>query len=57
MVLSNKMPKLFHAVGDDPMQVGRSDFILASTSSSPAVSHVALLPKLLGHVRKLKLMS
>ena len=57
MVLSNKMPKLFHVVGDDPMQVGRSDFILASTSSSPAVSHVALLPKLPGHVRKLKLMS
>ena len=57
MVLSNKMPKLFHVVGDDPMQVGRADFIRASTSSLPAVSHVALLPKMPGHVRKLKLMS
>lgn len=57
MVLSNKMPKLFHVVGDSPMHVGRTDFILATTSASPSVSHVALLPKLPGHVRKLKLMS
>ena len=27
MVLSNRMPKLFHLVGDDPQQVGRADFI------------------------------
>jgi len=40
MVLSNKMPKLFHVVGDSPMQVGRTDFILATTSASPSVSHV-----------------
>ena len=57
MVLSNKMPKLFHVVGDSPMQVGRTDFIRASTAASPSVSHVALLPKLPGHVRKLKLMN
>ena len=57
MVPSSKMPKLFHAVGDEPMQVGRADFIRASTSASSSVSHVALLPKLPGHVRKLKLMS
>ena len=57
MVLSSKMPKLFHAVGDELMQVGRADFIRASTSASSSASHVALLPKLPGHVRKLKLMS
>ena len=57
MVLSNRMPKLFHAVGDDPMQVGRSDFIRGASSSSSVVSHIALLPKLPGHVRCLKLMN
>ena len=57
MVLSNRMPKLFYPIVDDPMSLGRADFIRASTVSSPAVSHVALLPKLPGHVRKLKLMS
>ena len=34
MVLSNKMPKLCHAIGDDPMQVGRADFIRATVSIS-----------------------
>lgn len=53
MVLSNKKPKLFHVMGDTPTQVGRADFILASTSASSSVSHVALLLKLPGHVRKL----
>ena len=57
MVLSNRMPKLFHLVGDDPMQVGRADFIRGAASSSSVVSHIALLPKLPGHVRCLKLMS
>ena len=57
MVLSNRMPKLFHLIGDDPMQVGRADFIRGAASSSSVVSHIALLPKLPGHVRCLKLMS
>ena len=57
MVISDKMPKLFHLVGDDPMQVARSDFIRGTVSSSSAVTHVALLPQLPGHVRCLKLMS
>ena len=57
MVLSNRMPRLFTAIGDEPMQIGRADFIRASAASSTSVSHVALIPKLPGHVRRLKLMS
>ena len=57
MVLSNKFPKLVTAIGDEPMNLGRADFIRASTASSTSVSHVALIPKLPGHVRRLKLMT
>ena len=59
MVLGNKFPRLMHVIGEEPMQIGRSDFILgaASASSSTTVNHIALLPKLPGHVRCLKLMS
>ena len=39
------------------MQVGRSDFILGAASSSTTVNHIAVLPKLPGHVRCLKLMN
>ena len=56
MVLSNKFPKLVTAIGDEPMNIGRAEFIRASTASSTSVSHVALIPKLPGHVRRLKLM-
>ena len=56
-VLSNKFPRLLHIVGDEPMQVRRSDFILGAASSSTTVNHIALLPKLPGHVRCLKLMN
>ena len=57
MVISNKFPKLMHMVGEEPMQIGRSDFILGAASSSTTVNHIALLPKLPGHMRCLKLMN
>ena len=57
MVVGRKMPKLFHAVGDEPSGVGRADFMRGVTNSSHELACKPLLPKLPGHVRQLKLMS
>ncbi len=57
MVVGHKMPKLFHAVGDEPSAVGRADFLRGVTHASHELACKPLLPKLPGHVRQLKLMS
>lgn len=57
MVVGRKMPKLFQAVGDDPSQVGRADFLRGVTNVAHELACKPLLPKLPGHVRQLKLMS
>ena len=57
MVVGRKMPKLFHAVGDEPSQVGKADFLKGVTTVTHQLACKPLLPKLPGHVRLLKLMS
>ena len=49
-------PRILETISECPMQLGRHDFLLGVASSSQQVVHKPLLPKLPGHVRKLKLM-
>lgn len=55
-VLGTKRRKILETISDRPMQLGKHDFLLGVASSSQQVVHKPLLPKLPGHVRKLKLM-
>ena len=56
-VLSKKPLLSLPLVGDNPMQVGKSDFLLGIASTISSVPAAPLLPKIPGHVRKIKLMS
>ena len=55
-VFGTKKRKVLQTISDRPMQIGKHDFLLGVASSSQQVVHKPLLPKLPGHVRKLKLM-
>ena len=55
-VFGAKKRKVPDTISDSPMQLGKHDFLLGVASSSQQVVHKPLLPKLPGHVRKLKLM-
>ena len=55
-VFGAKKRKVLQTISDRPMQIGKHDFLLGVASSSQQVVHKPLLPKLPGHVRKLKLM-
>ncbi len=57
MVVGRKMPKIFHAVGDEPSQVGKAEFLKGVTTVTHELACKPLLPKLPSHVRQLKLVS
>ncbi len=44
-------------IGDSPMTIGRSDFLMSAAATVSSAPMAPLLPKIPGHVRKLKLMS
>ena len=44
-------------IGDSPMTIGKSDFLMGMASTTTSMQAAPLLPKIPGHVRKLKLMS
>ena len=44
-------------IGDNPMTIGKPDFLMGMASTTTSMQAAPLLPKIPGHVRKLKLMS
>ena len=56
-VISRKLFFTLPLVGDNPMTVGKSDFLMGMASTTSSAQAFPMLPKIPGHVRKLKLMS
>ncbi len=56
-VISRKPRFTLPLIGDNPMTVGKSDFLMGMALTTSSAQASPLLPKIPGHVRKLKLMS
>ena len=56
-VISRKPLFTLPLIGDHPMTVGKSDFLMGMALTTSSAQASPLLPKIPGHVRKLKLMS
>ena len=56
-VISHKLLFTLPLIGDNPMTVGKSDFLMGMALTTSSAQAAPLLRKIPGHVRKLKLMS